>query len=117
MQIGTAYETSSGTIAQQEFTYVEVPTGQGVYTWNDYNGNGIQELEEFEIAVYQDQAKYVRIFLPNQVYIKTNQNKFSQSLTLNPLQWQNEKGYKKCCLIFTIRPLLYSTERLEMKAS
>jgi len=95
MQIGTAYETSSGTIAQQEFTYVEVPTGQGVYTWNDYNGNGIQELEEFEIAVFQDQAKYVRIFLPNQVYIKTNQNKFSQSLTLNPLQWQNAKGFKK----------------------
>lgn len=95
MQIGTAYETSSGTIAQQEFTYVEVPTGQGVYTWNDYNGNSIQELEEFEIAVFQDQAKYVRIFLPNQVYIKTNQNKFSQSLTLNLLQWQNEKGFKK----------------------
>ncbi|ABQ03574.1 hypothetical protein [Flavobacterium johnsoniae] len=95
MQIGTAYETSSGTIAQQEFTYVEVPTGQGVYTWNDYNGNGIQELEEFEIAAFPDQAKYIRIFLPNQVYIKTNQNKFSQSVILNPLQWQNEKGLKK----------------------
>ncbi|WP_125717772.1 hypothetical protein [Flavobacterium ustbae] len=100
MQIGTAYETSSGTIAQQEFTYVEVPTGQGVYTWNDYNGNGIQELEEFEVAVYQDQARFVRIFLPNQVYIKTNQNKFSQSLTLNPLQWQNEKGFKKLLSYF-----------------
>lgn len=95
MQLGTAYETSSGTIAQQEFTYIEVPTGQGVYTWNDYNGNGIQELEEFEIAQYSDQARFIRIFLPNQVYIKTNQNKFSQSVALNPLQWQNEKGLKK----------------------
>jgi hypothetical protein len=100
MQIGTAYETSSGTIAQQEFTYVEVPTGQGVYTWNDYNGNGIQELEEFEIAPFPDQAKFVRIFLPNQVYIKTNQNKFSQSVTLNPLQWQNETGFKKLASYF-----------------
>lgn len=95
MQLGTTYETSSGTIAQQEFTYIEVPTGQGVYTWNDYNGNGIQELEEFEIAQYSDQARFIRIFLPNQVYIKTNQNKFSQSVALNPLQWQNEKGFKK----------------------
>ncbi|CAC9973361.1 hypothetical protein [Flavobacterium panici] len=100
MQIGTAYETSSGTIAQQEFTYVEVPTGQGVYTWNDYNGNGIQELEEFEIAAFPDQAKYIRIFLPNQIYIKTNQNKFSQSVILNPLQWQNEKGWKKLLSYF-----------------
>lgn len=100
MQIGTAYETSSGTIAQQEFTYIEVPTGQGVYTWNDYNGNGIQELEEFEIAAFPDQAKYIRIFLPNQIYIKTNQNKFSQSVALNPLQWQNEKGFKKLLSYF-----------------
>lgn len=100
MQLGTAYETSSGTIAQQEFTYIEVPTGQGVYTWNDYNGNGIQELEEFEIAQYSDQARFIRIFLPNQVYIKTNQNKFSQSVALNPLQWQNEKGFKKFASYF-----------------
>lgn len=100
VQLGTAYETSSGTIAQQEFTYIEVPTGQGVYTWNDYNGNGIQELEEFEIAQFSDQARYIRIFLPNQVYIKTNQNKFSQSVALNPLQWQNEKGFKKLLSYF-----------------
>lgn len=100
MQIGTAYETSSGTIAQQEFTYIEVPTGQGVYTWNDYNGNGIQELEEFEIAAFPDQARFIRIFLPNQIYIKTNQNKFSQSVALNPLQWQNEKGFKKLISYF-----------------
>jgi hypothetical protein len=100
MQLGTAYETSSGTIAQQEFTYIEVPTGKGVYTWNDYNGNGIQELEEFEIAAFPDQARYIRIFLPNQVYIKTNQNKFSQSVALNPLQWQNETGLKKLLSYF-----------------
>lgn len=100
MQIGTAYETSSGTIAQQEFTYIEVPTGQGVYTWNDYNGDGIQQLEEFEIAAFPDQARYIRIFLPNQIYIKTNQNKFSQSVALNPMQWQNEKGFKKLLSYF-----------------
>jgi len=94
-QVTTAYETTSGTIAQQEFTYLEVEPGQGVYTWNDYNGNGIQELQEFEIAPFPDQARYVRIFLPNQIFVKTHQNKFSQSLTLNPAQWQNEVGFKK----------------------
>ncbi|MGV3697133.1 hypothetical protein [Flavobacterium sp.] len=95
VQVTTAYETTSGTIAQQEFTYLEVEPGQGVYTWIDYNNNGIQELQEFEVAPFPDQAKYVRVFLPNQVFLKTHQNKFSQSLTLNPSQWQNAKGYKK----------------------
>lgn len=95
IQLTTAYETNSGTIAQQEFTYLEVEPGQGVYMWNDYNNNGIQELQEFEIAPFPDLAKYVRVFLPNQIFVKTHQNKFSLSLTLNPFIWQNENGFKK----------------------
>lgn len=95
IQTTTAYENSSGTIAQQEFTYLEVEPGQGVYMWNDYNGNGVQELQEFEVAPFPDQAKYVRVFLPNQVFLKTHQNKFSESVTLNPMQWQNQTGLRK----------------------
>ncbi|TGD57314.1 hypothetical protein [Flavobacterium humi] len=95
IQSTTAYETTSGTIPQQEFSFLEVEAGQGVYAWNDYNGNGIQELQEFEIAPFPDQARYVKIFLPNQIFIKTHQNKFSQSLTLSPIQWQSETGFKK----------------------
>lgn len=94
-QITTAYETTSGSIAQQEFTYLEVEAGQGVYTWNDYNGNGIQELQEFEVAPFPDQAKYVRVFLPNQIFVKIHQNKFSQSVTFNMSQWQNATGFRK----------------------
>jgi len=100
VQVSTAYETSSGRIARQEFTYLEVDAGQGVYRWNDYNGNGIQELQEFEVAPFPDQAIYVRVYLPNQVYIGTHQNKFSQSVTLNPNQWQNKTGVKKLLSYF-----------------
>lgn len=95
LQTSSAYETNSGSIAQQEFTYLEVPIGQGVYTWNDYNNNGIQELQEFEVAPFIDQAKYIRVYLPNRVFVKTYQTKFSQSVILNPAQWQNESGFKK----------------------
>jgi len=100
IQSTTVFETNSGSIPQQEFTYLEVPVGQGVYTWNDYNANGIQELEEFEVAPFVDQAKYIRVYLPNRIYIKTHQNKFSQSLTFNPNQWQNETGFKKTLSYF-----------------
>nr|WP_309726419.1 hypothetical protein [Mesonia maritima] len=94
LNLNTAYETNSGTLPQQEFTYVEVNAGEGQYTWNDYNNNGVQELEEFEIAPYPDQAKYVRMLLPNQIFVKTHQNKFSQIISLNFQQWSDEKGTK-----------------------
>ncbi|MDX1471538.1 MAG: hypothetical protein R3213_08580, partial [Flavobacteriaceae bacterium] len=83
----TIYETSSGTLPQQDFTYVQVEPGRGNYTWIDYNENGIQELNEFEVAQFQDEGKFIRVLLPNRVFVKTHQNSFSQSLTINPQQW------------------------------
>lgn len=100
IQSTSVFETNSGSIPQQEFTYLEVPIGQGVYTWNDYNSNGIQELQEFEMAPFIDQAKYIRVYLPNRIYIKTHQNKFSQSIILSTNQWQNEQGFKKILSYF-----------------
>ncbi|WP_019037672.1 hypothetical protein [Psychroflexus tropicus] len=91
----TTYETNSGSIAQQEFTYVEVEPGQGQFTWIDYNQNGVQELNEFEIAQFQDEGQFVRILLPNQTFVRTNQTRFSQQMTLNFNRWQNESGIKK----------------------
>ena len=81
--LNSQYETQSGTVAQQEFTYIEVNPGQGVYMWIDYNENGIQELQEFEVAPYPDLALYVRVFLPNQNFIKTHSVRFSQSVNIN----------------------------------
>lgn len=95
VQWNTIFETNSGTLAQQDFTYVEVEAGQGTYTWIDYNENGIQELEEFEIAQFQDEGKYIRVLLPNQVFIKTHQNRLSQTLTINPAIWNVEKKPSK----------------------
>ncbi len=95
LQLSTLYETTSGSIAQQEFTYIEVELGLGTHMWIDYNNNGIQELEEFEIALYPDQAKYVRMFLPNQIYVKTHQNKFTQMVNFNFSSWQNTTGIRK----------------------
>lgn len=91
----TLFETNAGRLPQQDFTYVEVEPGRGSFVWFDYNENGIQELEEFEIAQFQDQATYVRVLLPNQVYIRTHQNKLSQSLTLNPIQWASSPQASK----------------------
>ncbi len=95
IRLNTAVETNNGVIPQQEFTYVQVEPGQGIYTWNDYNENGIQEIDEFEVAQFQDEASYVRILLPNQIFLKIRENKFSQIVTLNPQSWSNKEGFQK----------------------
>ena len=95
IRLNTAIESNNGVLPQQEFTYVKVAPGEGIYTWIDYNNNGIQELEEFEIAQFQDEAEYVRILLPNQVFVKIRETKFSQTLTLNPQQWSTHDGFRK----------------------
>ena len=95
IQINSVLESNNGVIPQQEFTYVKVEPGEGIYVWNDYNNNGIQELEEFDVAQYPDEAEYVRILLPNQVFIKIRENIFSQILTLNPKQWETKEGFRR----------------------
>lgn len=88
------YELGTGQEPKREYTFVEVEPGIGVYTWNDYNSNGIQELDEFEIAVFADEANFIQVFVPTDEYIQSNLTNFNYSLGLNPkVIWHDEKGF------------------------
>ncbi len=89
-----AIESFNGNTLRDEIMYVETPPGQGVYQWNDYNQNGIKELNEFEVAVYQDQANYIRVILPSKNYIPTLNNHYHFQLTINPEVWQKKSLLK-----------------------
>ncbi|OFX20371.1 MAG: hypothetical protein A2041_00625 [Bacteroidetes bacterium GWA2_31_9b] len=90
------YEAGSGLEPKREYSYLRVATGQGIFAWVDYNSNGIAELDEFEIAQFQDQANFIRIFTPGTEYIKTYSNEFSQVLNIRPeAVWKSKKGTKK----------------------
>ncbi len=85
-------EVQNGSVPLQDFTYVEVDAGQGQYTWNDFNNNGIQELGEFDLSEFPDQATFVRILLPRQRFLKTTQNKISQQLNINFTRWEKSNN-------------------------
>lgn len=78
------YEVGSGLEQKREFVYIEVPAGQGIYIWNDYDEDGIKDLNEFEIAAFAYEANYIRSFVPGNDYIKTFSSAFTYNLSWNP---------------------------------
>lgn len=89
----TYYETGSSMELKKEYRYLLVPAGQGVYSWTDYNQNGVKELDEFNTAVYRDQANYIRVYTPTNVYIRANMSSVSEMLDFNPaLRWPQARG-------------------------
>ncbi|WP_262900177.1 hypothetical protein [Candidatus Kaistella beijingensis] len=84
MRLQAFYELGNGQEAQREFQYIKVTDGQGIYKWTDYNGDGIQQLDEFEIAEYADLAQYIRVYTNTVNYIPSNKNKMQLALFVNP---------------------------------
>lgn len=92
------YEVGAGQEQRRDFAYLEVPAGTGQYAWIDYNNDGIQQLNEFELALFPDQAKFIRIFTPTNEFIKANYITFNYSLNISPrsvLSSSDLKGFKK----------------------
>lgn len=96
MRLQAFYELGNGQEAQREFQYIKVTDGQGIYKWTDYNGDGIQQLDEFEIAEYSDLAKYIRVYTNSVRYIPSNKNKLQLALFVNPaIVFNSENAFLK----------------------
>ncbi|MGD0710010.1 MAG: hypothetical protein ABR968_02400 [Bacteroidales bacterium] len=92
----TFYEIGSGLVVKQQYSYIQVAMGQGTYVWNDYNGDGIMQLNEFELATIPGTGNYIRVYTPTNQYVKTYTDQFSQTLNINPsVIWNSKKGIKK----------------------
>ncbi len=90
------YTVGSGRELRKEFIFVEVPTGQGTHTWRDDNGNGIQELNEFYLAVNPDEKNFAKIFVPTNELVFAYTNNLNYRLNAEmPRNWEHEGGIKE----------------------
>jgi len=89
------YEAGSGVERKREYIFMAVPAGQGIFSWIDYNGNGIQELDEFELAKFPDQANFIRVFIPTDQFTKVFSTAYTHTITVEPaLAWGTNGGLK-----------------------
>ena len=82
----TFYQLGSGLENRREFSFLRVNDGQGTHVWNDYNGNDVKELNEFEVAGVNNafQANYIKVFTPTNDFVRVFSNQFNQVFFLKP---------------------------------
>lgn len=98
------YDFGTGQEQKRQFTFVEVPAGQGTHMWIDYNKDSIQQANEFEIAVYADQKRFIKIITPTNEYVKVNFANLNLSFQLMPESlWRGKKEEKKKWQVFASR--------------
>lgn len=111
LTLSSFYEIGSGLTEEQAFVYVEVPTGTGIYSWVDYNENGVVEQDEFQVAIFQDQANYVRVLTQTNNFEKVYRTQFNQTAFLSPATiWKGKKGIRQVLSKFS-NQLAYRIDR------
>jgi len=98
-----SYEIGSGQEQKIDFYYQEVKAGDGQYEYNDYNNDGVKQLDEFELAVNIENAKYVRLVLLSNEFVRTNNIEINENLLLSfPEGWSKREVWRKLLQKFSI---------------
>lgn len=91
-----SYNLSNSRELRREFVFVQVPNGEGTHTWRDDNGDGVQDLSEFYLAINADEKNYAKIFVPTDTYQEAFNTNISYRLRVQaPAGWKETKGLKK----------------------
>jgi len=103
-----SYQIGSGQEPRIEYEYLRVNPGEGIYTWlEDRNGDGQVQIDEIEIAAFQDQADVVRVTLFTNDFIRTNNVQLNQSLRIDTRKlWRQKKDIRKFLSRFSTQSTL-----------
>ncbi|MCS7017755.1 MAG: hypothetical protein RMJ87_07660 [Cytophagales bacterium] len=87
---------NTGRELRREFVFLQVNNGLGTHTWRDDNGDGIQQLNEFYLAINPDERNYIKFFTPTDEYIPAYANSLSWRLNMGfPRTWNKAKGIRQ----------------------
>jgi hypothetical protein len=90
------YTAQTGRQQVNEYVYVEVPAGQGLYKWVDYNNDNVKQLNEFVEAVNFDEKIYLRYNSPTDRFVKAYTNNVNYRINLTaPRNWREKKWLKR----------------------
>ncbi len=92
LSLGTYFKVGRSMAQRQSYQYVKVPRGQGQFAWKDFNGDGVQQITEFVPALYQDEAEYIRVWLPTLEYVPVNLYEVSLFSRWEPVDAFNVNG-------------------------
>ena len=92
------YQLGGGQQQKVEYFFRPVQANLGDFVWRDNNDNGIQELDEFELATLnslEDSVRYIREAIPTGEFEATKLVAFNQTIQLNPkVLWKNHTGFR-----------------------
>lgn len=90
-----SYAIGNGRELQREFVFLPAPNGDGTHTWRDDNGDGIQQLNEFYIAINPEEKQYIKVFVPTDTYIQAYTSILNYRIQARfPESWKGEGGLR-----------------------
>jgi hypothetical protein len=90
------YAIGNGRELKRAYVYILVPMGEGTHTWRDDNHDGIQDLDEFYLAINKDERNYIKLFTPTDEYVLAYDNNLNYRISADmPRTWKRSSGIKK----------------------
>jgi hypothetical protein len=88
-----SYAIGNGRELQREFVFLPAPNGDGTHTWRDDNEDGIQQLNEFYIAINPEEKQYIKIFVPTDTYVQAYTSLLNYRIQARlPESWKEAGG-------------------------
>lgn len=90
-----SYAIGNGRELQREFVFLPAPNGDGTHTWRDDTKDGVQQLNEFYLAINPEERQYIKIFVPTDTYIQAYTSILNYRVQAKfPEEWGSSAGLK-----------------------